>query len=337
MTVHHHHPHRSHHRAAGGGHGHSGAHNSGAHSHGQPPGSGLDSGLDRGLDRAFAIGLALNIAFVVVEAVAGFLADSLALLADAGHNLSDVLSLALAWTALWAGRRRPSRRWTYGYGRSSILAALANAVLLLIAVGAIALEAVRRVADPQLVDTAIVIAVAAVGVVINGLTAALFMTGRKTDLNVRGAFLHMAADAAVSFGVVVGALLMGWTGWLWIDPALSMGIAVVITVGAWGLFAESARLALDAVPAAIDEGAVEDYLKALPGVAAVHDLHIWPLSTTTVALTAHLVKPDAPADDAFLHAVSAALDARFGIAHATLQVERGNGGESCRLAPAEVI
>jgi cobalt-zinc-cadmium efflux system protein len=176
-----------------------------------------------------------------------------------------------------------------------------------------------------------------VGVVINGATAALFMAGRRTDLNIRGAFLHMAADAGVSLAVVAGALLMGATGWLWIDPALSLLIALVITVGTWGLLAESTRLALDAVPAAIDAGAVEDYLAGLPGVAAVHDLHIWPLSTTRVALTAHLVRPDDAGNDAFLHAVAAELDARFGIHHATLQLERGDGGVGCRLAPADVI
>jgi cobalt-zinc-cadmium efflux system protein len=288
-------------------------------------------------DRAFAIGLALNIAFVAIEAYAGFIADSLALLADAGHNLGDALGLVLAWAALWAGRRRPSRRWTYGFGRSSIIAALLNAVLLLIAVGAIALEAVQRLAEPRPIAEATVIAVAAAGVVINGVTALLFMAGRHRDLNLRGAFLHMAADAGVSAGVAAGALLIGWTGWLWLDPAISLAIAAVITAGTWGLLTQSVRLALDAVPAGIDEGAVAAYLAGLPGVAAVHDLHIWPLSTTTVALTAHLVRPEAPAEDAFLHAIAAELDARFGIAHATLQVERGDGATACRLAPGDVV
>ena len=289
-----------------------------------------------GHDRAFAVGVALNVGFVAVEALYGFSAHSLALLADAGHNLGDVLGLLLAWAASWAGTRRPSGRWTYGFGRGTILASLVNAVVLLLGVGAIAWEAILRLSAPAAVGGGTVMAVAAVGIAVNAGTAAMFMGGRKTDLNLRSAFLHMAADAAVSLGVVVAALVMVRTGWLWLDPAVSLAIVVAIAAGTWQLLREALDLALDAVPAHIDVEAVEAFLAAAPGVTAVHDLHVWPLSTTTVALTAHLVKPGATVDDHSLHDLAAELHDRFGIGHATIQVEAGDGPE-CRLAPPHVV
>ena len=287
-------------------------------------------------DRAFAVGIVLNVGFVAAEVFYGFAAHSLALLADAGHNLGDVLALLLAWAASWAGRRRPSGRWTYGFGRSTILASLVNAVLLLLAVGAIGWEAILRFSAPHEVAGITVMAVAAVGIAVNAGTAAMFMAGRKTDLNLRSAFQHMAADAAMALGVVVAALVMVRTGWLWLDPAVSLVIVVAIAAGTWQLLREAVDLALDAVPAHIDLAAVEAFLAAAPGVAAVHDLHVWPLSTTSVALTAHLVKPGAAVDDESLHGLAAELHDRFGIGHATLQVEAGDGPE-CRLASPHVV
>ena len=314
------------------GHGHQGHSHAHGHAHGHAHHHGPAS-----YDRRFAVGVALNLGFVAVEAVYGALSGSLALLADAGHNMSDVLGLLLAWAAAWAGRRRPTPRWTYGFGRSSILASLINAVVLLIATGAIAWEAIRRLSDPQPIEAGMVMWVAALGIAVNAGTAAMFMAGRERDLNIKGAFLHMAADAAVSLGVVIAAFAIARTGWLWIDPVTSLVIVVVIAVGTWGLLRDSVRLALDAVPADIDRQAVEGYLAGLPGVAAVHDLHIWPLSTTSVALTAHLVKPDASIDDDLLHGVAAELHRRFGIDHATIQTEHGSGGQECRLAAPHVV
>ncbi|MDP2989524.1 MAG: cation diffusion facilitator family transporter [Kiritimatiellota bacterium] len=273
-------------------------------------------------NRAFAIGVTLNIAFVIVEATFGIMADSLALLADAGHNLSDVLGLLLAWGASILTRRTPSERRTYGLRKSTILAALFNAVILMVAVGGIAWEAVGRFNDPAEVAGGTIIIVASIGFVINGATALLFVRGRRGDLNIRGAFLHMVADAAVSLGVVLAGVAMLFTGWHWIDPVVSLMIAVVILVGTWGLLKASLNLAMDAVPEDIDPQAVTSYLKELPGVLAVHDLHIWGMSTTETALTAHLVKPAAPDDDAIIALASEELHERFGIDHTTLQWER---------------
>ena len=273
-------------------------------------------------DRAFAIGIVLNIGFVIIEAVFGVVSGSLALLADAGHNLSDVVGLLLAWGASYLSRRKPSERRTYGWHGSSILAAMLNAVILLLAVGAIAWESFKRIAHPAPVAGKTVIAVAVIGMVINTATALLFKSGRKRDLNIRGAFLHMAADAAVSAGVAVAGLAILFSGWLWLDPALSLLIAVVILAGTWRLLRESVNLALDAVPAGIDRGAVEAYLQSLPGVSAVHDLHIWGLSTSEAALTAHLVKVATDDDDALIAQASRELHERFKIAHTTLQWER---------------
>jgi cobalt-zinc-cadmium efflux system protein len=286
-------------------------------------------------DRAFALAIALNLAFVAAEFVAGIAANSLALLADAGHNLSDVLGLALAWGAVYLVRRRPTERRTYGFGRSSVLVALVNAMLLLVAVGAIGWEALLRFGNPAPVAGGVMVVVAGIGVLINGATASLFASGRKSDLNLRGAFLHMAADALVSAGVVAAGLLIGATGWLWLDPATSLAIVAVIAFGTWGLFTDSLNLALDAVPGSIDRGEVEDYLRGLPGVCEVHDLHIWALSTSEVALTAHLVRPDRPAEDAFLMRTGDELKRRFGIGHATLQVETGD--RPCDLASTHAI
>jgi cobalt-zinc-cadmium efflux system protein len=287
--------------------------------------------------RAFALGLTLNLVFVLVESTFGIRAHSLALVADAGHNLSDVLGLLLAWGAVALGTQRPTPRRTYGLRRSSILAALANAILLLLAVGAIGWEAVGRLQHPALVAPSTVIALALIGIGVNAGTAMLFFRGRQRDLNIRSAFAHMAADALVSGGVVVAAVLMQWTGWMWLDPAVSLVIAVVITIGTWGLLRESVNLALDAVPEGIQPDAVEAFLVGLPGVSGVHDLHIWGMSTTHVALTAHLVKPEIGNEDQLLRATCRELHDRFGIEHATLQLERNEAATSCAQAPAEVV
>lgn len=286
-------------------------------------------------DRAFAIGVALNVGFVAVEAVYGVFANSLALLADAGHNLSDVAGLLLAWGAAWLGRRQPTAKRTYGYGRTTILAALANATLLLVAIGAIGWEAIRRFQDPQPVQGTTVMVVAAIGIVVNGATALLFMRGREGDINVRGAFVHMAADAAVSAAVVAAGLVIVFTHWLWLDPVVSLVVVMVVAIGTWGLLKDSVALAIDSVPTGIDPDEVSGFLSGLPAVTGVHDLHIWPLSTTLTALTAHLVRSDDHVDDAFTAEVSAELKRRFGIAHATLQLETGR--IACHLEPAHVV
>lgn len=289
-----------------------------------------------GMGRAFAIGVALNTAFVVAEAAAGLWAGSLALLADAGHNLSDVLALILAWGAATLARRAPTGRRTYGLRKSTILASLANAVLLLVAIGAIVSESIRRLGVPAPVETNVVMLTAGLGVLINGATAMLFFRGSHNDLNVRGAFLHMASDAAVSVAVVISAFVMARTGVLWIDPALSLAIAAFILVATWGLLTESIDLALDAAPKEIDVAEVRDWLAAQPGVVELHDLHIWAMSTTETALTVHLIRPDNGDNDAFLHGLCEGLQGRFNIGHATVQVET-DAAHACRLAPAEVV
>lgn len=277
----------------------------------------------RDFGRAFAIGVALNSVFVLVEAAFGLLSGSMALVADAGHNLSDVLSLLIAWGAAYMATRPANSRYTYGYKSSSILAALANAGLLLVALGAILIETVDRLFNPAPVEGMTMILVAGVGIVINTATALMFMSGRKEDLNIRGAFLHMAADALVSVGVVVAGVLILFTGERWIDPVTSLVIVAVIAWGTWGLLKDSVRMGLHAVPEKIEEPAVRAYLGELPGVAAIHDLHIWPMSTTETALTAHLVMPDGHPGDAFLHDLAHELEHRFSIEHATVQVETG--------------
>ena len=289
-----------------------------------------------GHDRAFAIGTALNLGFVVAEIMFGVLANSMALLADAAHNLGDVLGLLLGWGAAWLARRPPTRRRTYGWGRSSILAALLNATILLIGVGAIGVEAVRRLQSPMPVLESTVILVAAVGIVVNGATALLFLRGRSHDINLRAQFVHMAADAAVSAGVVLAGLLILLTGWLWLDPLTSLAIGAIIVVTTWGLLRKSIDLAMDAVPGDVAHDAVQDYLVSVPGVLEVHDLHIWGLSTTQTALTAHLVCAD-PSAERTLHDVTTELRDRFGIGHATLQIETDADAELCRLRPHDVV
>ncbi|MBO9621187.1 MAG: cation transporter [Sphingomonas sp.] len=280
--------------------------------------------------RAFAIGTALNLGFVVIEGTAGFLIDSVALLADAGHNLSDVLGLLVAWAGAELAKRPASKRFTYGLRGSSILAALANGLLLLVAVGAIALEAVQRFADPPAVPGLPVMIVAAIGIVVNLATAMLFARGRKGDINIRGAYLHMAADAGVSAAVVVGGGIILLTGARWLDPAISLLVVAVILWSTWGLLRETIVMLLQAVPASIDAEAVEQTLARLPGVARVHDLHIWPMSTTEAALTAHLVMPGGHPGDSFLIDLQHRLAHDFGIDHTTVQIEVADGAE-CRM------
>ena len=303
------------------GHGHRGGH---PHVH-APPSDNL----------AFGLGTALNLGFVVAEVAYGISANSLALLSDAGHNLGDVVGLLVAWGALRLAKAAPTKRRTYGLRRSSILAALVNAILLLVAVGAIAWEAVVRFHEPEPIQANVVIWVAAAGIVINAATALLFMSGRKRDLNVRGAFMHMAADAAISAGVVVAGIAIQATGWQWLDPLTSLVIAALIVWGTWGLLREALDLAMDAVPENIDIHAVETYLGALPGVRAVHDLHVWGMSTTECALTVHLVMPRPPADDAFLHGLCIELREKYSICHVTVQVEYGD--MECHQAPAHTV
>jgi len=283
-------------------------------------------------NRAFAIGIALNVLYILVEAGAGLWVNSLALLADAGHNLSDVLGLLLAWGAHVLSGVAPTDRRTYGWRGSSILAALANGLMLLLVTGGIGWEALRRFGSPIDVHGPVVIGVAAMGVLINGATAMLFFHGGKDDLNIRGAFLHMAADALVSLGVVIAGICISVWGWEWMDPTVSLIVAVVIFLSTWSLFRESLDLALHAVPKGIDLAEVRDYLEGLPGVAVVHDLHVWGMSTTEAALTAHLVKPDVEDDDIFLFETSHELHDRFGIEHVTLQIERNVDSPICQQA-----
>lgn len=305
-------------------HSHPHAHGAAPHGHGHHHHPPADFG------RAFAIGIALNSAFVVVEAAFGFIAGSMALIADAGHNLSDVLGLAVAWVGATLAKRPPSARFTYGLRGSTILAALANALLLMVALGAIVLEAVRRLAAPPPVEGMTMIVVAGIGVVINFATALLFASGRKADINIRGAYLHMAADAGVSAGVVVAGILILLTGAVWLDPVISLVVAAIIFWSAWGLMKESVAMSLAAVPTRIEVDEVRAALGALRGVAAVHDLHVWPMSTTETVMTAHLVMPAGHPGDAFLAAARALMRERFGIGHVTLQIEQNEDcGDGC--------
>jgi cobalt-zinc-cadmium efflux system protein len=284
-------------------------------------------------NRAFLIGTSLNIGFVLVEAWFGLITNSLALIADAGHNLSDVLGLLLAWGASYLVQRPPNLKYTYGLRRSSILAALINAILLLLTMGGITWEAIRRLQEPSAVAGGTVILVAGIGVVINTITALLFMTGRDKDMNIRGAFLHMAADALVSVGVVLAGMAILLTGWLWFDPVISLVIVAVIVVGTWKLFKDALELILDGVPKQIEPIAVKTFLQNLQGVTQVHDLHIWAMSTTETALTAHLVIPEGYTGDRFLTDTCEALHTNFGIDHSTLQIESGEPDYPCHLEP----
>ncbi len=288
-------------------------------------------------NRAFAIGVALNISFVVIEVVYGFIAESLALIADAGHNLGDVVGLLLAWGASVLATKRPTPRYTYGFRRATILASLFSGLLLLMAMGAIAWEALERLSAPAAVDGATVIIVAAIGVIINTATALMFFSGRKHDLNIKGAYLHMAADAAVSLGVVIAGIAIIATGWLWLDPAISLFIVAVILISTWDLLRDSMNLAVDSVPRNIDPIEVEAYLRSQPGVADIHDLHIWAMSTTETALTAHLTIPGGKSDDCFLQTLSQQLLERFSIEHTTLQIETGDGENHCRQAQPDSL
>lgn len=285
----------------------------------------------------FAIGITLNIAFIAAEISYGFSSNSLALIADATHNVSDVVGLALAWGAAWLIKRAPTARRTYGYRKSSILAAIANATLLLLAVGGILFESIQRVFHPEPIAATAVIFVAGFGVIINGASALLFLRGRRGDLNIRGAFVHLASDAGVSFGVIVAAIVGHVTGFLWVDPVTGILISILVLFSTWKLSRDAFNLAFDAIPSQIDPSKVRAYLASLPNVIDVHDMHIWPLSTTETALTAHLVRPQTIADDALLSRAARSLELEFSIQHTALQIEAGDPMYPCHLAPAEHV
>jgi len=287
--------------------------------------------------RAFAVGIGLNAAYVAIEAYFGWQAGSLALLADAGHNLSDVAGLALAWMGAFAGQLAPDERHTYGWRRASILAAFANSILLLVAMGSLAWEAVGRLHAPQATQGWTIIVVAAAGALVNGATAAMFMRGRSLDLNVRGAFLHMAADAVISIGVVATGLVYLWTGWGWLDPAASLVIAAVIVAGSWDLLRQSVHYLFDGVPDSVDINAVRTLLLSRPGVSDVHDLHVWAMSASEIALSAHLVMPQGHPGDEFFAGLGRDLHDRFHIGHPTIQVEIDCRGHGCAGAPVKSV
>ena len=307
-----------------------------AHNHSHKHGHGHGHGPSN-YNRAFAIGIALNFGFVVLEATYGVLAHSVALLSDAGHNSSDVLSLVLVWAASVLNRRKPTHRYTYGLRGSSILISLLNAILLLLVTGAIAWESIQRLQAPGAVAGKTLIWVAAVGILFNTVTALLLMSGRQKDLNIRGAFLHMTADAGISLGVVVTGIAIVFTGWQWLDPLVSLLISAVVVAGTWQLLKDSLDLALDAVPEGIEPIAVRAYLSERPGVSEVHDLHIWGMSTTETALTAHLVMLEGHPGDEFLSQICRELHDYFGIEHSTIQIEVGNSANFCTLAPDHII
>lgn len=317
------------------GHAHE-SHDHHGHAHHRHAHHGRDHHHPGQHDLAFAVGAGINLAFALAEIGFGFAANSVALIADAIHNLGDVLGLLFGWMAIWLHRRPPTLYRTYGWGRFSILVALGNAAILLVSVGAIGIEALHRMHAPAPVASGEVMVVAAIGILVNGGSALLFLRGRHGDLNIRAQYLHLAADAAVSLGVVVAALAMRLTGWNWLDPLTSLVIAVVIAHATWAALREASDLAMDAVPAGISRSAVHDWLLALPGVIEVHDLHIWALSTTETALTAHLVYGD---DDTERrpHDLAAELRRRFGIGHSTVQIESDADAELCRLRPSDVV
>ena len=314
-------------------HGHNRAHDHSEHGHSH---GAEHVHAPASFGKAFAIGVALNAGFVMIEVAYGILGNSVALLADAGHNLGDVLGLLVAWTASVLVKRAPSARFTYGLRGSSILAALFNAIFLLLTVGAISWEAIQRFSDPEPVAGKTVMIVAAIGIAINGITAWLFASGRQGDLNVRGAFAHMAADALVSVGVVVAGLVILLTGWLWLDPLVSLAINAVIVWGTWGLLRDSVGMSMAAVPVQIDPAEVRQFIEGRAGVASLHDLHVWPMSTTEIALTCHLVMPEGHPGDAFIHGLSEELSTRFKINHATVQIEVDQT-HACALAPDNVV
>lgn len=286
---------------------------------------------------AFLIGITLNTAFIVAEAIYGLKSHSLALLADAGHNVSDVLGLIMAWAAVLAAKRKPSARYTYGLQSSTILAALANAIFLLVATGAIIWEGFVRLQNPVATGSMTIIVVAAIGIAVNGVTAWLFMKGSKEDLNIKGAYLHMLSDALVSLGVVIAGIIIMYTKIYWLDPAVSIAIGLIIVIGTWGLLRDSVNLALHAVPAHLDSEEVKTYLSQLENVTEVHDLHIWGMSTKETIMSAHLVMPKGHPGDKFIQSLNTELLEKFRIGHATIQIEVADVGTGCALAPDEVI
>lgn len=290
-----------------------------------------DKPRENNFNKAFAFGIVLNAVYIVIEVVYGLLVSSMALIADAGHNLSDVLGLLLAWGASILAGTLPTRKRTYGLRKSTILAALFNALILLIAVGAISIEAIRRLSHPEPVQGVTMMIVAGIGVFINAATAYLFVRGKEEDINIKGVYLHMAADAGVSVGVVIAGLLIILTGWLWLDPLISLIIVIVITIGTWDLLRDSFLMSVDAVPKNINLKEVENHLKKIPGVKEVHDLHVWAMSTTETALTVHLVIPDSNPGDYFLKGVCGELQKKFGIEHSTIQIEKDAQGANCNV------
>lgn len=327
---HSHHHHNHDHGESHGGNDHHGDHHGHHHGHHHHHGAGATHG------RAFAVATSLNVLFVLIETAAGFIGHSTALLADAGHNLSDVLSLLLAWGASRLAARAPSRRFTYGMKSASILAALANAALLWVALGAILIETLQKFASPEPAAAGLMMAVAATGIAVNGLSALLFARGSKDDLNLRAAFQHLMADAAVSAGVVLAGLAIHFTAWNWIDPVTSLAITLMIALGSWSMLKESVQMGLLAVPASVNEEKLRAFLLARPGIAALHDLHVWPISTTDTAMTAHIIMPGGHPGDAFLHGLAHDLEHDFGIGHATIQIET-DGGHGCALHSDEVV
>ncbi len=291
----------------------------------------------RNYNRAFMIGVILNIIFILIEAGYGIVAGSLALIADAGHNLSDVLSLLLAWGASLLAAKRPTQKRTYGFRRVTILASLLSALFLLVALGGIAWESIVRLFNPEPVKGMIIIIVAAIGVVVNSITALLFISGKEHDLNIKGAYLHMAADAGVSLGVVIAGMAIMITGWLWLDPAISIFIVMIVLMGTWGLLRNAINLSIDAVPEGIDISEIKDYLTSLKNVSCTHDLHVWALSTTETALTAHLVITQDSMDDNFLIEIQQYLHDQFGIQHSTIQIEKETSQNNCQLNRSECI
>ena len=308
-----------------------------AHHHKHDHSAGHHHGTLHNQGRTFVFTILLNLVFVVIEFAYGFIANSTALMADAGHNASDVLGLLLAWGAVILSRKQPSQRYTYGLRSTSILATLANAALLLVACGAIALEASQRFSQPPMVASLTVSTVAAIGIVINGLSAWLLMKGSKEDLNIRGAYLHMVADTAISLAVVIAGLAMFHSDWYWLDPTISLAIVVVIVIGTWDLLRDSLRLVLSAVPGQINAPAIDMYLRQLDGVTDIHDLHIWGLSTTETALTAHLVMPGGYPGDAFMDNVAQTLQEQYSVHHSTLQIEQGTTNHACSLVATESL
>ena len=286
---------------------------------------------------AFAVGTALNIIFVIVEAVFGFLSNSLALIADAGHNLGDVLALLLSWGATYLAQRKPTKTKTYGFRRGTILAAFISSLILLMTMSIVAWEAIGRFSNPYEVNSLTIIIVAAIGVVINTITALLFFSSQHEDLNIRAAFIHMAADAGVSLGVVIAGIAIMFTGILWFDPAISLLIVVVIVISTWSIFRDSFNLALDGVPKDIDVEEVRSFILEQDGITEIHDLHIWAMSTTQVALTAHLVRDSDSIDDKFLHRLSKELQERFNIIHPTIQIESGKQAHLCDQAADDSV